>query len=412
MATTSAGTYRIPYQDGTTVEITRDHLTHTPPTRIDMKGVAGSTPYRIVAAADGVVRFIVDRFGANRPGGDPCNNNYVWIEHDNGEWTKYSHMTRRSVTRDAGLTVGERVRAGTFLGFEDDVGCASGEHLHFEVAVPIDPADAIDDDGFIRGGSARNRIPRICGIPVQLFVDGSRYVAGDCAALVVHPRVLTFGSVAAGQSSSRSVRVTNLAGRDVTVSLAAPPPGSVFTWSPFTRALDNQDATTFTVVFTPRSNAIETSTLRLTSDAAGSPHTVSMTGKGIGGIPQPTPEPPPPDELTYRPSLLNFGSVAIGSSRTLRLTIENATGRSASLSVAASPLGPFSWQAFSTSLAHGSTREVDVTFRATSNAIAQGTLLITSNTEGSPHSIALLGKGPGGFLVPSEADLLATGEAP
>ena len=194
MAAISAGTYRIPYQNGTTVEITGDHLTHDPPTRIDMKGVAGSEPYRLVAAADGVIRFIVDQFGANRPDGNPCNNNFVWIEHDNGEWTKYSHMTKRSVTRDAGLSVGQRVRAGTFLGFEDDIGCAHGEHLHFEVAVPIDPNDPIDDGGFIRGGSARNRIPRICGIPSQLFVEGKRYVAANCPALVVHPTVLTFGS--------------------------------------------------------------------------------------------------------------------------------------------------------------------------------------------------------------------------
>jgi hypothetical protein len=58
LASTSQGTYRIPYRDGTTVEVPSDHLTHDPPTRIDMKGVGGGTPYRIVAAADGVIRFI------------------------------------------------------------------------------------------------------------------------------------------------------------------------------------------------------------------------------------------------------------------------------------------------------------------------------------------------------------------
>lgn len=53
MATASQGIYRIPYQAGTTVKITRDHLTHDPPTRIDMKGKDGGERYRIVAAADG-----------------------------------------------------------------------------------------------------------------------------------------------------------------------------------------------------------------------------------------------------------------------------------------------------------------------------------------------------------------------
>jgi hypothetical protein len=31
-----------------------------------------------------------------RPDGNPCNNNFVWIEHPNGEWTKYTLMLRRT----------------------------------------------------------------------------------------------------------------------------------------------------------------------------------------------------------------------------------------------------------------------------------------------------------------------------
>jgi hypothetical protein len=287
MATTSAGTYRIPYRSGTTVEVTGDHLTHDPPTRIDMHGVGGGEPYRIVAAADGVIRFIVDRFSEQRPDRTPCNNNYVWIEHDNGEWTKYSHMTQRSVTRDAGLAVGDRVRAGTFLGFEGAVGCAHGEHLHFEVGVPIDPDDPIDADGFLRGGSARNRIPRICGIEGQRFVDGQRYRAAACVPVVIVPTVVSFGSVGSGQSRRRTVTVTNLSGRQLTLSLPASPAGSVFTWRAFSRSLENGATTMFDVTFTARSSAIERITLRLTSNAAGSPHAVALVGKGLGGFPVP-----------------------------------------------------------------------------------------------------------------------------
>lgn len=57
-------------------------------------------------------------------------------------------MPKRSVTGDAGLAVGDRVRAETFLGFEDDVGCAHGEHLHFErhkKRSDPDPFDLRDD---------------------------------------------------------------------------------------------------------------------------------------------------------------------------------------------------------------------------------------------------------------------------
>src|SRR5262245_15180810 len=111
--------------------------------RLDM---AGLTKQRIVAAADGVVRFIVDEF-ATRQGASarPCYNNYVyvWLEHSNGEWTKYSHMEKGSTRGGANLKVGDALRAGAYLGNEGEVGCATRNHLHFEVAVPRDPADPI-----------------------------------------------------------------------------------------------------------------------------------------------------------------------------------------------------------------------------------------------------------------------------
>jgi murein DD-endopeptidase MepM/ murein hydrolase activator NlpD len=92
-------------------------------------------------------------------------------------------MTKDSVSVDAGLSVGDRVTAGTFLGCEDDVGCASGEHLHFEVALPEDPGNPIDSDGFLVNGNADNRIPRICELDGDVFVEGERYVAGRCQPL-------------------------------------------------------------------------------------------------------------------------------------------------------------------------------------------------------------------------------------
>src|SRR5262249_22161684 len=60
-AKTSDGIYRIPYGDGTHIRVSNDHRTHDPPNRLDIIGL-GAPPYRIVAAAGGVVRYIVDEF--------------------------------------------------------------------------------------------------------------------------------------------------------------------------------------------------------------------------------------------------------------------------------------------------------------------------------------------------------------
>ena len=215
----SKGIYRIPYADGTMVRVTRDHQTHSPsPNRIDMVGTGGTAPYQIVAAADGWIRMIVDNNLAccNSVGGCSDCNNYVWIEHPNGEWTKYTHFITGTVTgaNFANLSINQFVCAGTYLGDEGDVGASSGSgraafacggstviqnaldsinnvrvnnnmdslrcgvHLHFEVGVPDDPSNPFDTlGGFLNG---QNRIPIICGIPDGVFVSNTIYTAGDC----------------------------------------------------------------------------------------------------------------------------------------------------------------------------------------------------------------------------------------
>jgi hypothetical protein len=144
----SENIYRVPYTSGTDVHITNDHSTHSPVGRYDMSGTGNgsscSANYPIVAAAEGIIRRIVDNHNTKPPACDPnCAdfNNYVWIEHANGEWSKYSHMKQFSTTVTAGLQVGDQVCAGTLLGYECEVGQASGPHLHFEVRRPNDPAN-------------------------------------------------------------------------------------------------------------------------------------------------------------------------------------------------------------------------------------------------------------------------------
>ncbi len=182
----SKGVYRIPYENGTTVRVSRDHTTHTPVGRIDMSGKEGNGEYKIVAAADGTVRFIEDSFSKQVQNDDdpatpkePCTNNYVWIEHANGEWTKYSHMQKDSSTKKAKLKVGQFVKAGTYLGDEGKVGCAGGDHLHFEVGVPKATNPITDVGGFLtdNSGSKRNRAPRICNISGSIFKGGETYKA-------------------------------------------------------------------------------------------------------------------------------------------------------------------------------------------------------------------------------------------
>jgi murein DD-endopeptidase MepM/ murein hydrolase activator NlpD len=169
----SQGYYSFPYEAGTTVHVTNDADSHTPANRIDMSGTSGG-PYKVVAAAPGEVMFVQDSHNVN---GGCENNNYVWIKHSNGEWSKYSHVAYHSASVNAGIEVGDWVDAGQFIGIESDIGCASGDHVHFEIAVPNDLSDPINPvGGYIKGV---NLVPKVCGISGQTFVAGQNYVVPD-----------------------------------------------------------------------------------------------------------------------------------------------------------------------------------------------------------------------------------------
>lgn len=176
----SNGVYRIPYADSTEVSVTRDHITHDPAGRIDMHGINGTSPYKVVAAANGTIRYVDDSHENadcdTTTGCAPCNN-YVWIEHPNGEWSKYTHFIKGSVS-DLGWEAGDPICVGDYLGDEGDIGCASGVHLHFEIAVPDDLTNPFDTiGGYINGV---NLIPVICGIDNRFFFDGGEYMALPC----------------------------------------------------------------------------------------------------------------------------------------------------------------------------------------------------------------------------------------
>ena len=111
----SSGTYRIGFEDGTDVRVNGDRLSHSPPDRIDMSGVNGGPDYTIVASRAGTIRALVD---SNAEPTD--NNNYVWIQHSDGEWSKYTHFATGSAA--AGRFLNEPVSAGTVLGI-------AGRHL-------------------------------------------------------------------------------------------------------------------------------------------------------------------------------------------------------------------------------------------------------------------------------------------
>ena len=55
--------------------------------------------------------------------------NHIVIDHNNGYWSLYGHMSRFQ----SGLSVGSTVSRGQIIGYVGSTGSATGPHLHFEI---------------------------------------------------------------------------------------------------------------------------------------------------------------------------------------------------------------------------------------------------------------------------------------
>ena len=90
--------------------------------------IAANVGTRIIAPADGVIRFaeIVQGYGRT-----------VLIDHGNGISTLYGHMSGYAVTP------GELVHRGDTVGYVGQSGRSTGPHLHYEVRIfntPVNPS--------------------------------------------------------------------------------------------------------------------------------------------------------------------------------------------------------------------------------------------------------------------------------
>ena len=296
----SAGIYRIPYVDGSPVTANNDHHNH--PNVLNRVDLGGGDDNTIVAAASGIIRGINDRNGDSNDLGDgfaadqttaqddslehSCldeedengdaiedstvkgfcsqHNNYVWIEHPNGEWTKYTHMATGSVTREAplgfGWEEGDVILVGQAIGRQSDIGSASGTHLHFEVAaIPAGTSPPFSELGGFISDSSWNRVTVVCfsdgdDNADNLYTDGESYTAGPCVNTA--PTADAGGPYQVNEGSTRQLDGTG----------STDPHNAIlsYSWSPGA-GLD--DPSSATPIYTAIDDAVEN--LTLTVNALG-----------------------------------------------------------------------------------------------------------------------------------------------
>jgi len=133
--------YRLPFADGGSFVISQaadgpltTHSAADSENAVDFT-LPENTP--IVAARDGTV---IETESANRYGGRDRvllnMANYVRILHADETVATYAHLAPGGVT----VTPGQRVTAGTLIGYSGATGYAAGPHLHFVVQKPAPTA--------------------------------------------------------------------------------------------------------------------------------------------------------------------------------------------------------------------------------------------------------------------------------
>jgi len=152
----------------------------------------------------------------------------------------------------------------------------------------------------------------LCVVPL-LFVSTS-----VLAQLSVSPGNLHFTKVGVGQSKTLTAKLTNSGSQSVTISSVSSSL-NLFAVSglnvPFTLAAKN--SVQFSVVFTPLADGYDTGTINFNTTAA----TLNVFGWGTGSW-----------GVTANPPSLSFGSVPVGSTSTLNMSLTNSGSSSITVS--------------------------------------------------------------------------------
>lgn len=169
------------------------------------------------------------------------------------------------------------------------------------------------------------------------------------------PSPLAFGQLVTGANKTMAVSVLNTGGQVETVRSVTGPTG-MFSASDLPAAgtqILSQNMLSIPITYTPTSSGTHTGTLSITTD--NGTYSVTVNGSAISGA----------GELTITPTSMNYGSVAVGTSRTLSFNVANTGNAPLTITLAKAPVSAFTAAvplAEGLILGPGSSVRQDVTF--------------------------------------------------
>jgi hypothetical protein len=222
------------------------------------------------------------------------------------------------------------------------------------------------------------------GSPQTVAVSGT----GTNPHATASPASIAFGSVTVGKTATpQTITFTNDGSTTVHVSPVTLTGESVFSLSADTcsgASLASGTTCTVHVGFAPASVGSQLATVAFSDDAANSPQTVALSGRGI----QPA--------VSLSPSSLSFGNQLVGTTSTAQSVVVTNSG-SDTLNIAtattAAPFAIVSDGCSSSAVPAGSSCTIQVDFAPTAMGPVGGKMQIPDDAPGSPQTVALSGTG-------------------
>jgi hypothetical protein len=230
----------------------------------------------------------------------------------------------------------------------------------------------------------------------------SLFGTATASTLTFSPAELNFGTVRVGNTSSLSTQVTNggLASvvfngitttGDYAASGTCPTPGN---------ALAPSTSCTIQIAFAPTQSGTRSGSVRVASSVSALPLTVALTGAGSQS------------HLEATPASLNFGSLALGSSANLSVTLSN-TGTAPVTNLASALAGDYAVTVPCpvTTLAPGAACTLTLTFKPTTLGTQTGSLTIANADTDTTTVVPLTGIGVASGTFTLTADGSSTASA-
>ncbi|MBE0540964.1 MAG: choice-of-anchor D domain-containing protein [Verrucomicrobia bacterium] len=189
---------------------------------------------------------------------------------------------------------------------------------------------------------------------------------------------LTFGNVAVGSSSQRTLTIANNGNSTLTVSSISYPSGFSGSWSGTIAVGNSQNVT---VTFSPSAATSYGGNLTVNSDKTSGTSTRAVSGTGTAS----------PTRIISLSGSLAFGDVTVGSSAQRTLTIANNGNSTMTVNSISYPSG-FSG-AWSGTITAGGSQNVTVTFSPSAATSYGGTVTVNANQTSGVNTIAASGTG-------------------